>query len=666
MTVRLLAPLLLVATALSPMPVSAQQAAAATADQAVATPGGTGFMLPKAWSRAQMGGKVTTVAAPEGDLTIAIVDVGPAADATAAVAAAWKAWRPSEAVRAPKLVSPRAAKDGWEERPVFSYETSPNEKRFIQAVALRKGTNWSVMIADGAEATFEKRGAAAALVSQSLRPAGYVKESFAGRTARPLDAARIAQLRAFVETSMKELGIPGASFALTDGKRTIYSTGLGVQELGKAAPVDADTEFMVASNTKGMATLLLAKLVDEGKLGWEQPVTQVYPAFRLGSAETTSKVLVKHLVCACTGLPRKAFIWLFNTLPTTPAADTFVQLAATQPTSGFGEVFQYNNLMASAAGYVGGHLVRPQWELGRAFDAAMQEKVFRPLGMTATYFDFDAAMKRNWARPHGDSIDGAPVASVANAMLLNRAVYPFRPAGGAWSSANDLIKYVRFELNEGKTDDGRQWVSAKNLLQRRVANVPTGEDETYGMGLETRTVGGVEVVHHGGSMGGYKSDIMLVPAAGVGAVILTNADNGQALLRPFARRLMELLYDGRAEAAGDVAASAKRYRGEIAAERARLTMPADPGAVAKLAASYANPELGRFKVERGGATGVVFRFPTLGDVPMASRKNDDGTLSFVTLEPTFLGFPMVVDDKPGKRALVVRDSQHEYRFEEQP
>ena len=154
---------------------------------------------------------------------------------------------------------------------------------------MRAGGKWTVMIADGSEATFEKRGAAAALVSQSLRPAGYVKESFAGRTARPMDAARIAELRAFVETSMKELGIPGASFALTDRTKTIYSTGLGVQELGKPAPVDADTEFMIASNTKGMATLLLARLVDEGKIGWEQPVTQVYPTFRLGSDETTKK-----------------------------------------------------------------------------------------------------------------------------------------------------------------------------------------------------------------------------------------------------------------------------------------------------------------------------------------------------------------------------------------
>lgn len=662
MKVRLVASLLLMATALSPIEAAAQKVAAAANDQPVTTSGGAGFTLPKAWTRT-VDGKVTEVVAPEGDLRIAIVDVGAAPSADAAVTAAWKAWRPGEAVRTPKLVSPRAAKDGWEERPVFGYETSPNEKRFIQAAALRAGPKWTVMIADGADATFEKRGAAAALVSQSLRPAGFVKESFVGRPPRAMDATRIAELRAFVEASMKELGIPGAAFALTDRTKTLYSTGLGVQELGKTARVNADTEFMIASNTKGMATLLLARLVDEGKIGWEQSVTEVYPAFRLGSAETTKKVLVRHLVCACTGLPRKDMEWLFATSPTTPAADTFAQLAATEPTSGFGEVFQYNNLMASAAGYVGGHLVHPDMELGRAFDAAMSEKVFRPLGMTATTFDFDTAMARNWAKPHADSIDGVPTASVTNAMLLNRSIYPFRPAGGAWSSANDLVKYVRFELNEGKTDTGTQWVSARNLLQRRVPNVPTSEDETYGMGLETKTIGGVQMIHHGGSMGGYKSDIMLVPAAGIGAVLLTNSDDGQALLRPFARRLMELLYDGKPEAAGDVKAAAIRNAGEIAAERKRLAIPADPQAVAALAPVYTSKDLGRFTVARGGSTGVRFIFRTLGDLEMASRRNDDGTISFVSLEPTFLGFPLVVDDTGGKRALIVRDGQHEYRFE---
>ena len=76
----------------------------------------------------------------------------------------------------------------------------------------------------------------------------------------------------------------------------------------------------------------------------------------------------------------------------------------------------------------------------------------------------------------------------------------------------------------GKLPDGKRLVSEKNLLERRKTNVPVGEDAFYGMGLETDKTWGVTVVHHGGSMDGYKSDWIAIPDAGVGAVLLTNAD----------------------------------------------------------------------------------------------------------------------------------------------
>jgi CubicO group peptidase (beta-lactamase class C family) len=280
--------------------------------------------------------------------------------------------------------------------------------------------------------------------------------------------------------------------------------------------------------------------------------------------------------------------------------------------------------------------------------------------MTATTFDYDKAMSKDWAEPNGVGIDGQPAALGASGMALNLSIRPFRPAGGAWSTANDLIKYVRFELNEGRLDDGTQYVSMKNLLQRRVPNVPVGEDRTYGMGLQVDRDYGVDVVHHGGSMGGYKSDIVLVPSADIGAVILTNANHGRMLLRPFMRRLLELLYDGKPEAAEDVAASAARNRAELADERARVSVVPDAAAVGALASEYASRELGQLKVDRAGNT-VSFKFRTLASA-MGTRKNDDGTISFVSIDPTLLYFPLVVSTVGGKPALIVRDGQHEYRF----
>ncbi len=632
----------------------------AAADRPDKTPSGATFTAPGGWAE-QTKPMLIELVAPEKDFGVAVVDVGPSADAKAAAAAAWATWKPSQ-TRPPKLITARAPRDGWDERQFVDYETSPNEKRDLNALALRKGAGWIVVLTDGNQGTGEKRLAAIGLIGQSLRPAGYARERFTGRTAHPMDAARIAELRRFVEQSIQELGVPGAAFALTTREKTIYAGGVGVRLLGDPTPVDGDTEFAVASNTKGMATLMLAKLVDEGKLAWNEPVTQVYPTFRLGSPQTTSKVLVRNLVCACTGLPRKDMQVILNSDPDAAASDTFAQLAATEPTSGFGEVFQYSNLMASAAGYIGGHIAYPTLPLDQAFARAMREKVWGPLGMTRTTLDFDQATRGDWARPHADAIDGKPVAILGAGMKLNYAFTRYGAAGGSWSTASDLIKYVRFELNEGKLDDGRQYVSAKNLMQRRVANVSVGEDQVYGMGLEVDRTYGIDVVHHGGSLAGYKTDIMMIPSADIGAVILTNADNGQSLLHPLMRRLLELLYDGKPEAAADVAASAKRIHAEIATERERVSIKPDAQAAAALASSYYNQDLGPIAVARTGS-GVQFAFRTMA-TPMGTRRNDDGTVSFVALDPTLLFTPFVVGSKDGKRTLLIRDGQHEFAFVE--
>jgi len=630
-------------------------AAPLPADTPQSAPFGVTFNAPKSWSVDRLKGRIV-VAAPEGDARLVIVDAGTSPDAAAAVKVAWQAYRPGEKHKL-KVQAPDAPKDGWEQKEAFAYETSPNEHLVIQAEAYRKGKVWTVLIMDGSESTIEKRLAAAILVMDSLRPAGYTRESFAGRTPHPLDAARIAVLRAFVADGMKKLRVPGVGLALIDHGRVVYEGGEGVRELGKPDKVDAHTVFMIASNTKGLTTLMLAKLVDDGKLGWDQKVTQVYPAFRLGSDATTRQVLVKQLICACTGIPRRDLEWLLNTHADTPASDTFKQLADTEPTSKFGEVFQYSNLMASAAGYIGGHIAHPGNELGAAYDETMREDVLGPLGMSETTFDYARALGGDHASPHGDTIDGKQV--VAN-MAINYTVLPFRPAGAAWSSVDDMSKYVREELSPGKAPDGRQIVSARNVLQRRVPNVELGEDGSYGMGLMTDRKYGVTVVHHGGDMIGFHSDWFAVTDADVGAVILTNGDNGYALRGPFLRRLLEVLYDGKPEAAADLAASAAQIDAGLAKERPYLTLPADASLAGKLAAHYTNSSLGSITVTRDGGH-VTFDFGSWKS-EVASRKNDDGTISFVTTDAGEGGFSFVVADKGGTKGLEIRDGQHRYLY----
>src|SRR5260370_29896758 len=174
--------------------------------------------------------------------------------------------------------------------------------------------------------------------------------------------------------------------------------------------------------------------------------------------------------------------------------------------------------MAAGGGYIGGDRGYPDRELGAAYDEGMQRKSFDPLGMKSTTFDMARALRGDHASPHGDDIDGKQ--SLGN-IAFDYSVMPHRPAGGAWTSAHDLIRYVQLELAQGKLPDGKQLVSAENLLARRAPQIVTGENATYGMGLSVDKTYFVPVIHHGGSMAGFWSDIIFRAASGLGAVLLT-------------------------------------------------------------------------------------------------------------------------------------------------
>jgi CubicO group peptidase (beta-lactamase class C family) len=598
------------------------------------------------------------IEAPEGDSHIVLFE-SEAATSDAAVQAAWGAYKPGEKRTIRQKIS-APAREGWEEAQVYLYETSPNERAVVQSVARRAKNAWMVVILNGKQPTFEKRGAAARLVLDSLRPASYRRESFAGRKAGALNAERLAQMKQFVEMAMKKLDAPGVGVAFIDNGKIVFEGGHGIKELGKPELVDAHTLFMAASNTKGMTTLLLAKLVDEGKVKWDDLVTKAYPKFKLGDAKTTEQVRIEHLICACTGLPRQDLPWLFEFRKAT-AAFSMEMLGRMQPTSGFGEVFQYSNIMASGAGYVAAYLYNPKLELGAAYDAAMKKKIFEPLEMNSTTFDYARALKGNHATPHSYDVNGKQRAA---SMDLNYSIRAHRPAGGVWTSAHDLIRYVQLELAKGKLPTGKVLISETNLLARRKPYVKTGAYSSYGMGLQVDNRWGTPVVHHGGSMLGFKSDLMFLPEHGVGAVILTNSDTGQIMLGPFRRRLLEVLFDGKPEAVEDLARAAENYKAVQAKFRERLVVPPNPQAAGRLAARYTSPELGELTVERTESSTLF----DLGEwrSSVASRTNDDGTTSFITIDPGTAGLEFVENKRNDKRALIVREGQHEYHFTEAP
>jgi Beta-lactamase len=265
---------------------------------------GNKFIAPAGW-RIESRGPATILEAPEGNSRIVLVDVR-APDADRAVAAAWAAYRP-DAKWPLKVANDFPDKDGWSNIRDYSYQTSPNEKRDVSANARRRGDTWTVVIYDMDQAVGEKRIGQVALIFSRLLPKGYDRETFAGKTAQKLDAKKLAELSQFIENGLQVLKVPGVSIGLIQDGKVVFAGGFGVREIGKPDKPDADTLYIVASNTKALTTLMLAKLLDEGKLTWETPVTTLLPTFQLGDADITSRVLVKHLICACTGLPRQDY-----------------------------------------------------------------------------------------------------------------------------------------------------------------------------------------------------------------------------------------------------------------------------------------------------------------------------------------------------------------------
>jgi hypothetical protein len=130
------------------------------------------------------------------------------------------------------------------------------------------------------------------------------------------------------------------------------------------------------------------------------------------------------------------------------------------------------------------------------------------------------------------------------------------------------------------------------------------------------------------------------------------------LRRPLLRRMLELMYGGEPEAQKDIDAVVARIAAERATLKARITLPPDPAAVAALAPRYTSNGLGPLTVTRSGGS-VTFGFNAFASA-MGSHRNDDGTMSFISVSPALLGAELSTGSRNGQPVLFVRDAQHEY------
>ena len=621
----------------------------------LSTPFGGTFTVPKNWYMT-MHKDMVVLEDPDREVSV-VIFATKATDAQQAIEIAWKRYQPTFS-RSIKQSFIKPAPEGWDEEVSNAYETTAQEKWEVAAIAKRLDNTWYIFLLDGSTAAFERRNAQIGTILESFAFPEIRKESFAGKTAHNLDAARLHDLEKFVEEARVLSKVPGVAIGIIQDGKLIYSKGFGVREKGKPEPITPQTLFMIGSITKSLTTFMMAHLVDEGLFSWNTPVTQVMPAFALGDEVMTKKLTMQNTVSANTGMPRQDMELLFNYNAATPES-SLASMKTMKPTTGFGETFQYSNAMVSAGGYIAAHALYPKKELGDAYDVAMQTRVLDPLGMLSSTFDFATMAKKAYAIPHGFSLKGD---SVPIDIATETFVVPFRPAGGLWSNVPDMAHYLMTELNKGTSPEGLRVISEQNILKRREPQIKITDEISYGLGWIVGKVNGiVEVTHNGGTLG-FSSDCVFLPEHNIGMVILTNSAGAGSLLSAINRRLLEILFDGKSQALVQLQTRLKDRDESLARKLKDVDVASDKTWLAPLVGIYTNPDLGKVVIQLipQGALFDAGEWKSL----IGQKKEKDGELRVILLDPPNAGLeflPKVVDSS--MQLILDSDPQHNYVFE---
>ena len=625
-------------------------------DTQLTTDSGAKFSVAKGW-RVARGNGFIVIEEPQRELAAAFVELS-APTVEEAIAQAWKRWKPDFARTVRQTVKPPASQ-GWDEIAQIGYESSAEERRIVTGAARRKGTTYYVTLIDGGLAAAERRGAQLNVAIGSLEVAARTEENLSGRKAHALDAGRAGQLLAFAESARQQTKVPGVALAVVQNGRIVLEKGLGVQALGRNDPVTPATLFMIGSMTKPLTSLMMARLVDAKRFGWDTPITTLMPSFALGDPDATRRVTMAHSVCACTGLPRWDMEFVFESNQSTPQSRIEL-LRAMKPTTGFGETFQYSNLMVASGGYVSAMTASKSKDLKRAYDETMRAEVLQPLGMNATVLDLDLAVKREHAKPHSRTL-------TFDTELLptetERGVDSVMPAGGAWSNVRDLSRWLLLELGKGKLD-GKQVVTEANLLERRKPRVKISARSSYALALMVDESRGLTSIGHGGNTFGFSADAVFFPEHDLALVVLTNAQAANAYLGAVRRKLIELLLDAEAEAERNLAFGLKQQAESIKKQMQEITLTPDPAFVEPVAGAWTNPRLGVITIRREG-NGFTL---DAGEwkAPVGEHKDQAGTRRLILTGPPFAGLAFWPQQTDGRATLLFETAQQKYVFERAP
>ena len=335
-------------------------------------------------------------------------------------------------------------------------------------------------------------------------------------------------LDAYVTKAMQTWKVPGLSIAIVRHDSVLYTKGFGVRTVGTTMPVDDRTLFEIGSSSKAFTATAIAMLVSDGKMRYDDHVSDYLPGFKLYDPLASAELTIRDAMTHRSGLARGELVWLGSGLS---RDEVLHRLRFLKPETPFRSHYSYQNMMFLAAGQAAGKAAGSSW------DDLVKRRIFEPLGMTASVTDYHAAGP-DAARPHGmqrDSVFAEPFMNGNN----------IAPAGAILSDARDMAQWLRFQLGDGVIN-GKRLVSSAALRETHTSqilipssggrggradtsadSVPATHFMTYGMGWMIEDYRNHLVWEHGGNTVGMTAAVGMLPEEHFGVVVLSNMASAQ-------------------------------------------------------------------------------------------------------------------------------------------
>lgn len=315
----------------------------------------------------------------------------------------------------------------------------------------------------------------------------------------------LKRLDVTIERYLQSLTIPGLVIGITNCDRLLFVGHYGLANRESQQPVTSKTLFQIGSISKAFTSILLLQLQEEGLLNIDDPIINHLPWFEVQSKY--DPITLRHLMSHTAGI--------INGSDETPAAYTEVwNLRYTQTTAPPGEIFHYSNSGYKVLGLV------LQTILGQPIAEIMRQRLFDPLGMTATEPVFTHATRARLAVGYESYYDDRPH---PRGGLLAPATWLEADSadGSICSTAEDMCCYLRALLQRGAGLLNPD--SFEQLIQPIIPTDDGLHGEHYGLGMCIKQVGGHHVISHSGGMVGYQSHLLADLDAGLGVIALCNS-----------------------------------------------------------------------------------------------------------------------------------------------